>query len=206
MSETIGESTGKGTGFGRESTVDVREIDDTNWGLLRELNYQGKKDSFRVPAGQKTDFASVPRVFVWFLPRYGRYTKAAILHDYLWSVTVPAGDISRLDADGTFRRAMRDLGVPFLRRWIMWAAVRWGALAKPDGRKDWLKEAWRVFLITLLTLPIVAPAAIVILIALFVFYLVELVVWLPLKLVHRVKTSRGQAAKAVNMPHFRWKL
>jgi Protein of unknown function (DUF1353) len=40
------------------------------------------------------------------------------------SVAVPAGRISRIDADGIFRQSMRELGVPFLRRWIMWAAGR----------------------------------------------------------------------------------
>jgi Protein of unknown function (DUF1353) len=179
MSETIGASTRKGT--------------------ARHRVRQGKHDVFCVPVGERTDFASVPRVFVCFLPRYGRYTKAAILHDYLWSVKISAGDISRLNADGIFRQAMRDLGVPFLAAGSC-GQRSGGALAKPDGRKDWLKEAWCVLLITLLTVPIVGSAAIVILIALFAFYLVELVVWLPLKLVHRVKTSRGQPAKAVNAP------
>ncbi|HEY5988130.1 MAG TPA: DUF1353 domain-containing protein [Streptosporangiaceae bacterium] len=105
MSETIGASTRKGT--------------------ARHRVRQGKHDVFCVPVGERTDFASVPRVFVCFLPRYGRYTKAAILHDYLWSVKISVGDISRLNAGGIFRQAMRDLGVPFLRRWIMRAAVRW---------------------------------------------------------------------------------
>jgi hypothetical protein len=105
-----------------------------------------------VPVHKRTDFASVPRAFVWFIPRYGRYTKAAILHDYLCSVAVPAGRIGRIDADGIFRQAMRELGVPFLRRWIMWAAVRLGALTNPAGRKKWWTEAWRVALVAVVAL------------------------------------------------------
>jgi Protein of unknown function (DUF1353) len=58
----------------------------------------------------ETDFASVPRVFVWFLPRYGRYTKAAILHDYLWREAVPAGKLRLAEADVIFRHAMHELG------------------------------------------------------------------------------------------------
>jgi hypothetical protein len=194
-------------GFDNDATVDVREVDETNWAILRELGYQGKKDRFVVPLEQKTDFASVPRVFVWFLPRYGRYTKAAILHDYLWNVEVPAGRISRVDADGLFRQAMRELGVPFLRRWIMWAAVRWGALAKSDGRKDWVTEAWRVLLVTVVALPVVAPAAVVILATLPVFYLVELVAWIPLEIARRIRLSKDRpAAKAVNKPTLQLKL
>jgi hypothetical protein len=194
-------------GFDNDATVDVREVDETNWAILRELGYQGKKDRFVVPLEQKTDFASVPRVFVWFLPRYGRYTKAAILHDYLWNVEVPAGRISRVDADGLFRQAMRELGVPFLRRWIMWAAVRWGALAKSDGRKDWVTEAWRVLLVTVVALPVVAPAAVVILVTLPVFYLVELVAWIPLEIARRIRLSKDRpATKVVNKPTLQLKL
>jgi hypothetical protein len=50
------------------------------------------------------------------------------------------------------------------------------------GRKNWWKQAWRVALVTIVALPIVAPAAAVIIVTLPVFYLVELLVWLPLDL------------------------
>ena len=192
-------------GFAPDSTVDVRELDSTTWTTLRPLTYHGKIDDFVVPEHERTDFASVPRIFVWFLPRYGRYTKAAILHDYLWQVAVPSG-LSRLDADGVFRQAMRELGVPFLRRWIMWAAVRWGALTKADARRDWWKEAWRVVLVTLVALPILAPAAAVIVISLLVFYLVELLTWLPLKITQAGRIRAGRPAKTVNAPDLHWKL
>ena len=144
--------------------------------------------------------------FVWFIPRYGRYTKAAILHDYLCSVCVPARRVSRIEADGIFRQAMRELGVPFLQRWIMWAAVRWGALTKGDGREDWWKEAPRVVLITVLALPVVAPPAIVIAVALLAYWVVELLAWVPLKLTQRAKLRRGKPAKKVNAPALHIKL
>lgn len=190
-------------GFDPDSTVDVRQFDEQTWTVLRTLIYRGKVDDFEVPVDGLTDFASVPRIFVWFLPRYGRYTRAAILHDYLWSVAVPAGRLTRLDADGIFRAAMRQLEVPFLRRWIMWAAVRWGALTKPDGRRGWWKEAWRVALVTAVALPIVAPAAIVIMLTLPVFYLLELLLWLPLAANRALRTRHDQPAKKVNKPELR---
>lgn len=38
-----------------------------------------------VPIHFKTDFASTPR-FLWaFFPPYGKYTEAAVLHDYLYA-------------------------------------------------------------------------------------------------------------------------
>ena len=193
-------------GFAPGSTVDVQQIDDQDWKVLRALVYHATREDFEVPVGEHTDFASVPRVFVWFIPRYGRYTKAAILHDYLCSVCVPAGRVSRIEADGIFRQAMRELGVPFLRRWIMWAAVRLGALTNSAGREKWWTEAWRVALIAALALPVVTPAAVVIVISFLVFYLIEFLVWIPLAAVHWIREKRNRPAKKVNRPTLRWKL
>jgi uncharacterized protein DUF1353 len=197
---------GRPLGFPPGSTVDVRQVDDQDWVTLRALEYQANTDYFQVPINERTDFASVPRVFVWFIPRYGRYTKAAILHDYLCSIEVPAHHISRIEADGIFRQAMRELGVPFLRRWIMWAAVRLGALTSPAGRKKWWTEAWRVALITVIALPVVAPAAAVIALSFLVFYFIELLFWIPLEATHGIRERRHRQAKKVNRPELHWKL
>jgi hypothetical protein len=193
--------------FTPESEVRVKELEESDWELLRILEYKGNRDHYEVPEGMKTDFASVPRVFVWFLPRYGRYTKAAILHDYLWRDAVRAGDLTLAEADGLFRRAMWELGVPFLRRWLMWGAVRIGALTKSGGRKHWLRDSWRVIPLLLLALPIVGPPALLILVALMLFYLVELLVYVPLKLFGRkARAPQDPAAKEVNAPELELKL
>ena len=193
--------------FTPDSEVMVKELEHSDWELLRDLEYIGNRDRFDVPAGMRTDFASVPRVFVWFLPKYGRYTKAAILHDYLWRTAVKEGKLRLAEADGIFRRAMSELGVPFLRRWMMWAAVRVGALVKPGGRKHWLRDSWRVIPLLLLALPIVGPPALVILVALTLFYLVELLVYVPLKLFGRkARTPQAPPAKDVNAPELELKL
>ena len=193
--------------FTPDSEVRVKELEGSDWELLRLLEYKGNRDRYEVPEGMETDFASVPRVFVWFLPRYGRYTKAAILHDYLWREAVPTGELTLAEADGIFRRAMWELGVPFLRRWMMWGAVRVGALVKPGGRKGWLRDSWRVIPLLLLALPIVGPPALVILVALAVFYLVELLVYVPQKLFGRkARAPQDPAAKEVNAPALELKL
>ena len=193
--------------FTPDSEVRVKELEGSDWELLRILEYKGNRDHYEVPEGLETDFASVPRVFVWFLPRYGRYTKAAILHDYLWREAVPAGELTLAEADGIFRRAMWELGVPFLRRWMMWGAVRVGALVKPGGRKGWRRDSWRVIPLLLLALPIVGPPALVILVALAVFYLVELLVYVPQKLFGRkARAPQDPAAKEVNAPALELKL
>lgn len=94
-----------------------------------------------------TDLASVPRWLTWLFPRYGLYTKAAVLHDYLCQ-HLPregeqppahlAGVHDRTDADEVFRNAMRAEGVPIMRRWLMWAAVNWATLI---GRLAFRKAA-----------------------------------------------------------------
>ncbi|MGY1804549.1 DUF1353 domain-containing protein [Blastococcus sp. SYSU D00922] len=58
-----------------------RRLDADRWALVDALVYQGRRDRFVVPAGFRTDFASVPRPVTWLVPRFGAYTLAAILHD-----------------------------------------------------------------------------------------------------------------------------
>ena len=60
--------------------------------------------------------------------------------------------------------------MPFLRRWILWAAVRAGALVKEGGTEHWWRESWRVLLVALVALPVILPPAILIVIALVVFF------------------------------------
>ena len=127
---------------------------------------------------------------------------AAIIHDYMWRERAAAGEMDWVDADGVFRRAMRELGVPFLRRWIMWAAVRWGALIKPRGRKGWLREGWRVILFTLVASPFVLPPAVLILLAMLGFYLLELLIWIPIQITATLQTRliEGKPRKEVILP------
>ena len=103
----------------REHKFDKRKR--SQWILLDDLVYQAKVDRITVEAGFETDLASVPRLLVWLVPRFGRYTRSAILHDYLLKHRQET--YSRHDADGIFRRSMREHDVPVLLRWMMWAAV-----------------------------------------------------------------------------------
>jgi Protein of unknown function (DUF1353) len=67
-----------------------------------------------------TDLASVPTALWWYVGSYGRHTPAALLHDVL---VRRKGKPTRKEADRIFLRALRDLNVPFIRRWLMWTAV-----------------------------------------------------------------------------------
>lgn len=188
--------------FPKDAVVVVKQVDDQNWELREVLRYRANREVFEVPVGQGTDFASVPRPFIWFLPRYGAYTMAAILHDYLWRVRAATGKMRWIEADGVFRKAMRELRVPFLRRWIMWGAVRWAALFKPGGRSGWIREAPRVLLVTLVAAPFVVIPGVVIVLSLAAFFLLELLTWIPLQLtaIAKARLRTGTRRKEVILP------
>ena len=144
------------------------------WRQLEPLTYRGSRDTFTVPAGYVTNFASVPRLLWWFIPRYGRYTKATVLHDCLCD---DAGDdvVRRRDADGIFRRTMRELGVPLLRRRIMWAGVRWGAGLRAILASGWA-ETLQVAVLSAVALVFILVPGITSLVAMALYSVVQRVV------------------------------
>jgi hypothetical protein len=154
-------------------TLVVRRVDATTWATVDALVYRGRWERFVVPAGFRTDFASVPRVVTWLIPRFGAYTLAAILHDWLCTEGLRSGVVTSRQADGLFRRVMRESGVPVLRRWLMWAGVRWGALLDGRRRRGWGISAPGVLAISVLGAPVVLPPALVIAPGLLVFTLAE---------------------------------
>jgi hypothetical protein len=142
-------------GFG--SRVVVESLDARRWALTRPLRYHGAQDTFTVPMGYITDFASVPRIAVWLIPTYGKWTRAAILHDWLITDALPTGMVSSVDVDGLFRRMLRELDVPPVKRWLMWAGVRWGAAFSERRRAGWWQTAPEVLGISVLALPLAVP-------------------------------------------------
>jgi Protein of unknown function (DUF1353) len=154
-------------------TLVVRRVGPNTWALVDELVYLGRRQRFVVPAGFRTDFASVPRVVTWLVPRFGAYTLAAILHDWLCREGIRSGAVTPREADGIFRRVMRESGVPVLRRWMMWAGVRWGALTDEERRPGWVVSAPGVLAISVLAAPLVMPPAVVILPGLLVYAVAE---------------------------------
>src|SRR5712691_2555663 len=59
--------------------------------------------TYEVRVDQPTDLASVPFFLTWFIQSYGRYTLAAVLHDYLWRER--AADVPLREANRVFRLA-----------------------------------------------------------------------------------------------------
>lgn len=96
------------------------------WRLLRRVRYQGASETFEIPEGFTTDLASVPASMIWLFRSYGGpTTRCALLHDFLCDLTrQPGAPLTRRDADGIFRRVLQEEGMSWLRRWLMWGAVR----------------------------------------------------------------------------------
>jgi len=108
-------------------------VNGTHWELTAPLVYETNAgDVFTVPAGFRTDFASIPRPLWAFAPPAGRWGLAAVLHDYAYRT----GLVSREEADRLFLDAMADLKVRWVTRWAMYLAVRaagWAAYRTPAG-------------------------------------------------------------------------
>lgn len=98
--------------------------DGRKWRLVRSFTYHvgslQSKTKVIVKAGFITDFASVPSQMWWLLPPWGKYGKAAIIHDYLYQNHL----FTRGIADHIFFEAMGVLKVPTWKRLLMFWAVR----------------------------------------------------------------------------------
>ena len=100
------------------------DVDDNTWRLAMPLSYSSAVLGrvLTVPAGFRTDLASVPRLPVVYWLCGGRANKPAVVHDYLYSTGIVAREI----ADAVFLEAMGVVGVPLAYRRLMWAGVRLG--------------------------------------------------------------------------------
>lgn len=91
------------------------------WILRAQLVYAAADGLvYVVPAGYRTDFASVPRVpFAYWLAGSTAH-RPAVLHDWL----VETAPVPRRRADDLFHEAMLSLGMPRWRARLMHLAVR----------------------------------------------------------------------------------
>lgn len=122
-------------------TLTHLDADWRRWRLEQPLSFEvdaiGSGRFVIVPPGFVSDGASVPRPLWWLLPAWGRYSRAAVVHDYLWQ-RIDAGEPhehapTRRRADAIFLDAMRACGVKPWVRWLMWAAVRCAAPFRRGG-------------------------------------------------------------------------
>lgn len=92
--------------------------------LVEPFGFHSEKfdRDFIVPAGFKTDLASVPRIPVAYMLYGGVADEPAVIHDYLYQTRL----VSRADADAVLLEACEVAGVPWWRRYPMYLAVRIG--------------------------------------------------------------------------------
>ncbi len=116
--------------------------DGRKWQLKRSFTYhidsRYSNNKIEVPEGFITDFASIPWMFWSFLPSWGKYGKAAVLHDCLYQnpvvfTTKDGGKLylagawrpyTRKEADQIFYRAMIVGGTKKWKARLMYFAVR----------------------------------------------------------------------------------
>jgi hypothetical protein len=113
---------------GFNDKLQVEEVDETHWRLLRSFTYDSAVAGARiiVPNGFVTDFASVPRVPVAFWLFGDTAKSAAVIHDYLYTT----GLFPKATADNVFYEAMRASGIGFFRaRFMYWGVAYGGGVA-----------------------------------------------------------------------------
>lgn len=141
--------------------VVARSRDGVNWDLEDPVTFIGKYGTYTVPAKYITDFATVPWLFRLFFPRSGPWNLAAVIHDWLISVGLQLGKINLTSAqvDEEFRVALEVCKVGVIRRWLMWAGVRWAAPGTKCRRSwGWFKTLPGLLGVTAVALaPVVAP-------------------------------------------------
>ena len=109
--------------------------------LLEEYVYEINGYLIRVPKSFITDGASVPKSLQWLYNPYGKYIKAAVIHDYLYSCYNNTG-INRTLADKIFRYIMQETGVDNRTVRRFYTAVRcfgensWKPKLLNEGYKD----------------------------------------------------------------------
>lgn len=99
------------------------------WRLVSDF----KTSYCTVPRGFITDLASVPR-FLWtIIPPFGRYSQAAVVHDFLYEIP----EYPRKEADRIFYIMMLEYGTyPWKARVMYWAVRVFGGFCRRISLKN----------------------------------------------------------------------
>lgn len=89
------------------------------WELVKPFKTSIYNYEIVVPKGFKTDLASTPRLLWVLLPPFGRYSQAAVVHDYLYRI-----EHDRKEADAIFYELMLRYDTYKWKARLMWLAVR----------------------------------------------------------------------------------
>jgi len=111
--------------------LEVRICDDNprERELVKDFRFNGMRP-LTIPAGFRTDFASIPAPLRMFWDDTGRYTKAAVVHDYCYR----NGLFNREICDNIFLEGCLALGVNYPLAVAMYLALR------AFGRRAWRRS------------------------------------------------------------------
>ena len=113
----------------------LEDVDGDSWILWQPFGYVSKVgDIINVPAGFKTDLASIPWLFRRILPKSGEYNKACVIHDWMYKTHL----FERSKCDDILLEAMEFEGVGYCKRYTIYWAVRAG------GWLPWANEERQV--------------------------------------------------------------
>ena len=119
-----------------KTELDARlKDDDKIWIIDSPLLYQSDiLGPITVPVGFETDFASVPRIPLFYTLFGDRAHRESVIHDYLYRLdAIPQA--TRSQADDVFLEAMKCRGKGFFVRYAMWMGVRAGGWTAYHKRK-----------------------------------------------------------------------
>lgn len=102
----------------------LKAYDNLKWKVAQPVKFIIGNKEIEIPEGFETDLASVPKILWSFCPPFGKYTSAAILHDFMYSEYCTDPIISREVADKLFLLIMDKHGVSGGLRKAMYRAVR----------------------------------------------------------------------------------
>ncbi len=119
-----------------KTELDARlKDDDKIWVIDSPLLYQSDiMGSIVVPAGFETDFASVPRIPLFYALFGNRAHRESVVHDALYRIDFP-GNVSYNIANKVFLEAMECRGKGFFVRYAMFAGVCIGGWPSFHKRK-----------------------------------------------------------------------
>ena len=109
--------------------------------VMQDYIYSINGYDIKVFRGFITDGASVPHSLQWLYNPYGKYIKAAVVHDYLYSIYNNTG-INRTLADKIFNFIMKETGIDNRTRRRFYIAVKyfgetsWKPKLENEGYKD----------------------------------------------------------------------
>jgi len=102
----------------------LERVDSTTYRLNSKLSFENINYKVTIKNGLITDGASIPRIF-WSIigcPTSGKYVGSALIHDGLYSSEI----IPRKHADDLFLDMLKHNDVGYVKRYLMYFAVRLG--------------------------------------------------------------------------------